>query len=244
MTPFVQKDREGLLHEPGPPSLTSGLYTKEYNEVKALGRRTDSSRTPEQTTMAWFVSGNFVVILNNVLRSVAAALLTDSGDSARLFALAYVSASDSAINAWKSTRYYNFWRPSTAILEAADDGNPRTTPDPGWLPLINDPPYPDYTSGANSLTGAVTRSLENFFGDDVWTFQAITTATENGQPIAPRTYHRFSALADDTVDGRIRLGIHFRAADEVARRQAKQSADQCSRTRSSRSTDVHRLLAW
>ena len=32
MTPFVQKDREGLLHEPGPPSLTSGLYTKEYNE--------------------------------------------------------------------------------------------------------------------------------------------------------------------------------------------------------------------
>ncbi len=100
------------------------------------------------------------------------------------------------------------------------------TPDPGWLPLINDPPYPDYTSGANSLTGAVTRSLENFFGDDVWTFQAITTATENGQPIAPRTYHRFSALADDTVDGRILLGIHFRSADEVARRQAKQSADQ------------------
>ena len=102
MTPFVQKDREGLLHEPAPPSLTSGLYTREYNEVKALGRRTDSRRTPEQTTMAWFVSGNFVVILNNVLRSVAAARLTDSGDSARLFALAYMSASDSAINAWNN----------------------------------------------------------------------------------------------------------------------------------------------
>ena len=104
----------------------------------------------------------------------------------------------------------------------------RADGDPAWLPLFpaGDPPYPDYTSGANSLTGAVTRSLENFFGDDVWTFQAITTATENGQPIAPRTYHRFSALADDTVDGRKLLGIHFRAADEVARRQAKQSADQ------------------
>ena len=52
VTPFAQKDREGLLHEPGPPHLTSGAYTKDYNEVKALGRRTGSYRTPEQTTMA------------------------------------------------------------------------------------------------------------------------------------------------------------------------------------------------
>ena len=76
------------------------------------------------------------------------------------------------------------------------------------------------------MTGAFTRALENFFGDDVWTFQVTTGALENGQPIAPRIYHRFSALADDAVDGRILLGIHFRFADEVARRQGKQSADQ------------------
>ena len=70
------------------------------------------------------------------------------------------------------------------------------------------------------------RSLENFFGDDVWTFHVTTTATENGQPIPPRTYHSFSAVADDVVEARILLGIHFRFADEVARRQAKQTADQ------------------
>jgi hypothetical protein len=33
-------------------------------------------------------------------------------------------------------------------------------------------------------------------------------------------------LADDAVEGRILLGIHFRFADEVARRQSKQIADQ------------------
>jgi hypothetical protein len=118
------------------------------------------------------------------------------------------------------------WRPSTAILNAAGDGNPRTDDDPLWLPLINDPPYPDYTSGANSLTGAITRALENFFDDDVWLFTATTNATENGAAIAPRTYYSFSALADDVVDARVLLGIHFRFADEVARRQGKQSADQ------------------
>jgi hypothetical protein len=226
MTPFVQKDRQGLMHEPPPPSLTSGLYTRDYNEVKLLGRRTNSGRTAEQTTMAFFFSGNFVVILNNVVRDVAAARLTDIGDSARLFALAYVSGADAAINTWNSKRSYNVWRPSTAILNAADDGNSKTEPDPGWLPLINDPPYPDYTSGANSLTGAFMRSLHKFFGSDVWTFQASTTAMENGQPIAPRTYHRFSDMAQDVVDARILLGIHFRFADEVARRVAYQSADQ------------------
>jgi hypothetical protein len=225
MTPFVQRKQEGLLHEPGPPSLTSGLYTRDYNEVKTMGRRTNSARTPEQTTLALFTSGNTVLTLNGILRSVAAARLTDIGDAARLFALAYTSASDSAMNAWNNKRYYNFWRPSTAILQAAADGNPRTEPDPDWLPLINDPPYPDYTSGANSLVGAVMRALQNFFGDDVWTFNATTNAMENLQPIAPRTYHRFSAFANDVVEARILLGIHFRFADVVARRQAAQSAD-------------------
>ena len=66
---------------------------------------------------------------------------------------------------------------------------------------------------------------ENFFGDDVWTFNATTSALEGGLPIAPRTYHSFSAMADDVVEARMLLGIHFRFADEVARRQGKQSAD-------------------
>ena len=222
MTPFVQKDKEGLLNEPGPPALTSGLYTRDYNEVKMMGRRTGSARTPEQTTMGLFFSG---ANLPGMVRSVALARRTDSGDLARVFALAYVSASDSIINAWNSKRGYNFWRPSTAVLEAANDGNSRTEPDPDWLPLINNPPYPDYTSGLNALSGSFTRALENYFGSDVWTYQVTTGAMENGQPIAPRTYHSFSALADDAVEGRILLGIHFRFADEVARRQSKQSAD-------------------
>ena len=160
------------------------------------------------------------------VRGVLLARLTDSGDLARAWALAFVSGSDSLINTWNNKRTYNFWRPSTAIKEADNDGNSRTAADPAWLPLVNDPPYPDYTSGLNSLSGSFTRTMENFFGSDIWTYQVTTAATENGQPIAPRTYHSFSALADDAVFGRILLGIHFRFADEVARRQSKQAADQ------------------
>ena len=225
VTPFVLKDTDELLNEPDPPNLTSGLYVRDYNEVKLMGRRTDSGRTPEQTTMARFFSGNFLTILNNAVRTAALTRLTDIGDRARLFALAHVAGCDSGIVVWDNKRTYNFWRPITAINLAGDDGNPRTEADPAWLPLIDTPPYPDYTSGANGFTGAMMRVLENVFGDAAPSFNLTTTATEGGLPIAPRPYTSYSAIADDVVEARILLGIHFRFADTVARRQGKQTAD-------------------
>src|SRR5689334_11240877 len=38
---------------PGPPpALTSALWARDYNEIKAVGGKTSSQRTPEQTAMA------------------------------------------------------------------------------------------------------------------------------------------------------------------------------------------------
>ena len=221
VTPFALNDVDGLLHEPGPPHLSSGLYAKDYDEVKTLGARFGSSRTAAQTSLATFYSGNFFAQMNGIARSVALARLSDIGDTARLLALANLSAADALIAAWDNKRTYNVWRPSTAIFEGDYDGNPRTVGDPTWLPLFNDPPYPDYTSGANSITSAFMRTLALFFDDDAYTFTVTTTVAGQGT----RTYGRFSAVADDVVDARIYMGIHFRFADEVARRQGKQAAN-------------------
>jgi hypothetical protein len=78
-----------------------------------------------------------------------------------------MAAADAAISAWDSKLFYNYWRPITAIQEGDSDGNPQTVDDVNWLPLLATPPYPDYTSGANNLTGSLTRTLEHFFGTDV-----------------------------------------------------------------------------
>ena len=221
VTPFALRDVAGVLHEPGPPHLTSGRYARDYNEVKAVGARFGSSRTDDQTSLANFYSGNFLTMMNSIARSVAVARLGDIGDSARLLALVNVSAADALIAAWANKRISPFWRPSTAIANGDDDGNPRTDGDPSWLPLFNDPPYPDYTSGANSITAATMRTLSLFFGSDTETFTATTTVA--GEPA--RTYTSFSAVADDVVNARIYMGIHFRFADEVARRQGEKAAD-------------------
>jgi hypothetical protein len=98
--PFGQKDTPGQLPEPPPPHLGSGAYTKAYNEVKEFGRFDSTSRTTEQTRLAYFYSDNFGNQLNRAVRDIVlAGHVTDIGDSARLFALASASASDALINA-------------------------------------------------------------------------------------------------------------------------------------------------
>jgi hypothetical protein len=218
VTPFALKEVPGLLNEAGPPHLSSGVYARDYNEVKAMGARFGSARTREQTDLAFFYGGSFLPQMNAIAGSVAIARLSDVGETARLLALANISSADAVILSWNKKHTYAFWRPSTAIVQGDFDGNPHTAGDPAWLPLINDPPYPDYTSGANSITSAFMRTLELFFGDDNCTFTVAAGQKE-------RTYSRFSAVADDVVEARILLGIHFRFADVVGRRQAKQIAD-------------------
>jgi hypothetical protein len=206
-----------------PPALTSARYTRDYNEVKRLGSFSSTARTPGQTDVAYFYTDNFLVQWNRALRGISARHLRRTGDTARLFALANMAVADSLITSWESKKFYNFWRPITAINEGDNDGNPNTAGDPSWQPLINTPNYPDYTSGANNVVGAMTRTLQLYFGRDRLTFDVTTLA-----PLATtktRTYQRFSDAAADVVEVRIYLGIHFRFADVAARTQGQRVAE-------------------
>ena len=205
-----------------PPALTSERYRRDYDEVKKLGSSTSTDRTPAQTDIAYFYSENFLAQWNRALRGIATKHLRRTGDTARLFALANLATADALITSWDSKKFYVFWRPITAINEGDNDGNPNTAGDPNWRPLINTPNYPDYTSGANNVVGAMTRTLALFFHRDRLTFEVTSLA-----PLAvqkTRVYDRFSDAADDVVEARIYLGIHFRFADTAARKQGEQVA--------------------
>lgn len=222
MEPFTLTSPRRFRAEP-PPALTSERYRRDYEEVKALGSLTSTERTAKQTDIAHFYNENFFAQWNRVLRGVAVKRVSKVGDSARLFALANMAAADALITSWDSKRHYAFWRPLTAIRDGENDGNPSTAGDPTWQPLTNTPNYPDYTSGANNLVGAMTRSLGLFFGTDKVPFEVTSLS-----PLAvqkTRAYARFSHAADDVVEARIYLGIHFRFADVAARRQGERVAD-------------------
>ena len=202
---------------PDPPRLTSSEYTRDYNEVKALGKDVGSSRTPEQTAIAVFHSGNTLVLWNQTLRALADRYATNVGDSARLFALVNMAMADAAMTAWHAKIQYNFWRPDTAIQLGDTDGNRATVGDPTWRPLFPNPNYPDYTSGANALSGAATEMLRLVFRTDRVNFSMIG-------PTSSRFFTAFSLAADEVVDARMYMGIHFRFADTMARSRAMRVA--------------------
>ena len=76
-----------------------------------------------------------------------------------MLAILNMTTADAAISCWRAKYGTAYWRPSTAIQLADTDGNPATTADPTWTPLVANPPYPDYPSGHACLTGATANGL-------------------------------------------------------------------------------------
>lgn len=198
----------------GPHAMTSAEYAEEFNEVKSIGSASSPTRTPAQTDLARFYTANPVVMWNATFRTIAEDQALAEADEARLFAMLNLSTADAVISCWEDKARWSFWRPSTAIAEAANDGNPATLAEAAWTPLVPNPPYPDHPSGYNCVTGSFFSAAQNFFGSNKMEFDAVS----NAPLVVERTRHyvRFSDVWKDTIDARVYLGIHFRTPDVAA----------------------------
>ena len=220
--PFLVPSAE-MLRTDGPNALTSAAYAEDLNEVKRLGSLTSTSRTADQTQAAIFWQDSGPAIWNRVFRALAASRGLDIVDSARMLAMTNLAAADGSIGCWNDKYYWNFWRPITAIREAAADGNPATTADPTWLPLFDPsvpvsgpalvtPGFPDHPSGHTCISGATVHALKAFFGTDKVPFTANSNKCSPA-PCPPRSFDRFSLALKEIIGARIWSGIHFRTAD-------------------------------
>lgn len=221
VTPLLVKSSD-QFGEPGPPpKLTSARYTKEFNEVKALGSLNSTQRTTEQTEIAKFYSGNGLIQFNVALRDQVIVRKLDIVNAARMFAAVDMSVADAIISVWHSKYVYPFWRPITAIQLAETDGSPATPADPSWQPMLATPPYPDYVSGYSGLMGAFTRALRETLHTD----KLQLTFTSTAVPNVTRFYDSEKAACQEVVDARVWLGIHFRTADVRGARMGQKVAD-------------------
>lgn len=212
--PFLLED--GGQFRPGPPpELTSRRYTRDFDEIKAIGSATSSSRTPEQTDLARFWIATGAQNWNPAARLAAAAQGLSLVQNARAFALLNMAGADAFIAAWDAKFTFNQWRPVTAIRAADTDGNPDTLEDSSWTPLLGTPPFPDYIAGHTAYAGAVEKVLEDVFGKDPGVVMALTSPTAPG---VVETYTTFSAMAAGVVDARVWGGIHWRTSSERGRK--------------------------
>jgi hypothetical protein len=208
--------------EPGPPpALTSARYTRDFNEVKSLGAVNSRARTPEQTATALFFSGSAFIQTNAALRNQVDVRNLDIVHAARMFAAVDMTVADALISVWHAKYLYGFWRPITAIQLADTDGNPLTTADPPWQPLLATPPYPDYVSGYTGVICSFVEALKETLNTRHLRLTLISTAVSG----AERTYDSGRALCGDVQQARIWLGIHFRTADTVAAKMGQRVAD-------------------
>jgi hypothetical protein len=215
VTPWAMTSGAQFRDPDGPPALDGPEYTAAFNEVKEIGSATSTTRTADQTAISEFWADNPGTATppghwNVIAQTVAAAQGNTLEENARLFALLGITAADAAICSWDNKYATDHWRPVTAIRNADQDGNPATQADPNWTSYIPTPPFPTYTSGHSTFSGASAAVLADFFGTDNITF---TTSTEE-YVLADRTFNTFSEAATEAMNSRLYGGIHWRYDNE------------------------------
>ena len=233
--PFLFASRTDPAAVP-PPVLGSARYLSDVAEVREMGGRQSTERTPAQTYAAtyWAYQSSqrgFVRLAVSLLDAEprSGGLL----EHARIMAQLTAAMADSAIMVWAAKERFSFWRPVTVIRT----GGFGVVADPTWLPFIETPPHPEYPSGhaSDCFTGAGV--LTAVFGGG---FGPIDYAAQSGMPQAEtaaigmgqhaqvgeltevtRRFPTVQAAAQECSLARIWAGAHFRSADEEAERLAR-----------------------
>ena len=221
VTPFAL-ERANQFRLGPPPALASDTYSDVFNEVKSLGIANGTAATPDQTLTGRFWNGAIQNYWNEITQTAALGHDLTTAQSTRLFALLNLTFADGVI-AFYDTKYtYNFWRPVTAIREAATDGNPETLPDPNWLPEVgNTTPDPAYPGAHAVISGAGAFVLDSFFGKNRFDF----TVTSEVLAGVDRSFTNFSAADEEATLSRIFAGVHFRSDLTTGQRLGREVAD-------------------
>jgi len=206
---------------PGPPpALTSERWARDLDEVRRLGARNSSERTPLQTLMARYrITPN----MTPTLRLVADAPGRSAVQNARMFALYAMVADDTGMATADAKLHYNFWRPVTAIRNADNDGNDSTERDPGWEPLIATPNHPEYPCAHCSFAGAAAELMTAETGPRP--AAGVRVSSRSIPNSAVQALPSWDEWVREVSFSRTLGGVHYRfsneAGEEIGRRVAR-----------------------
>jgi hypothetical protein len=225
-TPWVMTG--GDQFRPGPPpSLTSETWARDYNEIKAVGSKNSTQRTPEQTAIAKFWEATAPNVYWPVARSVASTPGREIADNARLLALAAMAMDDALIAVFDAKYTYTLWRPITAIRNGDLDGSDATERDPGWTPFIDTPMHPEYPCAHCIVSGALGAVLEAEIGAGPSPQLSSASSTAGG---AVRTWASVRDFTQEVALARIYDGVHYRFSTEVGSAMGRKIGEVAARS--------------
>ena len=197
---FVPGNNPGEVDPPAPPSFSTITNSKFYREAYKVFK-TVNNLTQEQKDIANYWadgSGTFTPPGHNI--SMAVQLIRNKnlglGQASVLLAAIGIALNDAAIVCWRCKFNFNLLRPVTYI---------KTYIDPNWTSYIGTPPFPAYTSGHSTFSGATAKILSLRFGNHF----AFTDSTKVPYGIAPRSFKSFEQAAREAARSRLYGGIHY-----------------------------------
>ena len=218
--PWVMTSGEQFRPGP-PPSLTSQTWARDYNEIKALGAKNSTQRTPEQTAIARFWEATAPAVYWPVARSVATAPGRNVTENARLLAVAAMAMDDALIAVFDAKYAYNLWRPITAIRNSEGDAR-----DPSWTPFIDTPMHPEYPCAHCIVSGALGAVLTAEIGAGPAPMLSSASPTAAG---AVRTWTSVDDFVQEVAVARIYDGVHYRNSTEVGTAMGKKIGELAAR---------------
>lgn len=195
---FHQLALEAMSHTPGADSLrdaTAWYWDDNPNDYENTGHNT---RFLHKISPA----GHWIRIADYACRTSALTL----NQTAQLYAHLAIAQFDAFIACWKVKYDTDRIRPVTYIQAHIN---------PLWMPLIQTPGFPEYTSGHSVISAASAAVLNHYLGEEM----AFTDSTEYPFGLGVRHFHSFSQAAEEAGYSRLYGGIHFRDGVEAGLRQ-------------------------
>ena len=123
----------------------------------------------------------------------------DFVQAAEAYALVSVALFDGFVSCWDEKYRSKLIRPETYINEHIDED---------WVPLLQTPPFPEYTSGHSVISSASAVTLTRLFGENF----SFLDSTEVEFGLTARSFRSFKEASEEAAISRLYGGIHYRPA--------------------------------
>jgi hypothetical protein len=123
----------------------------------------------------------------------------DFTKAAATYSLTSIALADAFISCWDEKYRSRLLRPETFINRYIDEN---------WLPALQTPPFPEYTSGHSVISRAAAVTLTELYGDNFAFVDSVEV--EYGLPV--RSFESFLAASEEAAVSRLYGGIHYAPA--------------------------------
>ncbi len=211
---------------PNKPTPFSSDKKSQFFQEATVVYETGKNLTDEQKAIAFFWDCNpFVMNVKghvmfatkkispgghwiNITRSVCTKEKSDFVHSAEAYVKVALALADAFISCWDEKYRSNLIRPETYINQYIDED---------WVPLLQTPPFPEYTSGHSVISNSASVTMTGIFGDNY----AFTDSTEVEFGMQSRSFKSFYQASDEAMISRMYGGIHYIPACEIGKIQGR-----------------------